>query len=352
MTNPTNLPMPTLQNLLSKEGASFSLPRDSAHSTRGGGSSDSDSDSTGFGGQAIGGIRTRDRIAKGAMPALTLSNDREGEEGDERTVSKGMIGSYDVVGAGIRSPTREDVDMALKSATGGSRPIKVIVVADVVCPWCYVALRSIQQAIQDLTLSCLSSPPSSSNAAPLSPPRFDIEFRPFFINDNFGSDEIAIDRKAFLEAKFGHKLEEHDRIVRERGEKLGIDFKFGGMLRQTTRAHRLLTLAYRTGGSPLQLALLEHLFYATHVEEKDIGNVELLAYYADKVGLLSKPTAERWLRTKDLEEDVRRLVKISVQGCGIAGVPFVVVNGKWAIGGGEESRVYQRVFERVWRGGM
>jgi predicted DsbA family dithiol-disulfide isomerase len=143
--------------------------------------------------------------------------------------------------------------------------------------------------------------------------------------------------------------------------------KLGGMIRQTTRAHRLLTLAYRTGGSALQLALLEHLFNATHVEEKDIGNVELLAYYADKarnftyttylsrsptiqVGLLPKATAERWLRTHDLETDVRRLVKISVQGCGIAGVPFVVINGKWAIGGGEDRSVYYKIFEKVWRG--
>lgn len=85
-----------------------------------------------------------------------------------------------------------------------------------ICPWCYVALRSIQLAIQDLTFSCLDTPSSP-------PPRFDIEFRPFFINDNFGSDEIAIDRRAFLEAKFGDKLEEHDKIVKERGKQLGID---------------------------------------------------------------------------------------------------------------------------------
>jgi predicted DsbA family dithiol-disulfide isomerase len=69
------------------------------------------------------------------------------------------------------------------------------------------------------------------------------------------------------------------------------------------------------------------------------------------VGLLPTPTAARWLRTKDLEEDVRRLVKISVQGCGITGVPFVVVNGKWAIGGGEEWKVYRKVLEGVWKGG-
>jgi len=63
------------------------------------------------------------------------------------------------------------------------------------------------------------------------------------------------------------------------------------MLRQTTRAHRLLTLAYRIGGSALQLALLEHLFHGLFVEEKDIGSVDLLAYYADKVRLFSSTSS-------------------------------------------------------------
>lgn len=343
----TNLPIPALQNLLAKEKAAFTLPKelrqqpppvDLSIQLPIVSSSDSESDSIGS---------NRKRVAKGAMPALSSSSNSNSEDDEQQTrpsidrrLSPASVKSTDLTS----KSTRTDILQALQNSN--QRAIKVIVVADVVCPWCYVALRSIKLAIQDLTLSCLGS---NQN---LIPPKFDIEFRPFFINDNFGSDEIAIDRRAFLEAKFGHKLEEHDRIVRERGKALGIDFKLGGMLRQTTRAHRLLALAYRTGGSALQLALLEHLFHATHVEEKDIGNVELLAYYADKVGLLPKATAERWLRTRDLETDVRRLVKISVQGCGIAGVPFVVINGKWAIGGGEERSVYYKVFEKVWRGSM
>jgi hypothetical protein len=90
--------------------------------------------------------------------------------------------------------------------------------------------------------------------------------------------------------------------------------KFGGMIRQTTRAHRLLALAYRTGGSALQLALLEHLFHARHVEEKDIGNVDLLAFYADKVGgliflssmkrILSINYSHRWASSQHPQQPV------------------------------------------------
>jgi len=329
--------MPVPQLPQSKDGASFSLVRENNSY---GGSSGSESD-----GQGVESHRTRKKLTKGStIPSNGISSSNSEDERPSDINDLHLL--KQPVDQNNLKISKPDIGLALHSQNPNPRPIKVIVVADVICPWCYIALRSIQLAIQDLTFSYLES-----NQL-LPPPRFDIEFRPFFINDNFGSDEIAIDRRAFLEAKFGTKLEEHDRIVNERGKALGIDFKLGGMLRQTTRAHRLLTLAYRTGGSALQLALLEHLFNASHVEEKDIGNVELLAYYADKVGLLPKATADRWLRTHDLETDVRRLVKISYQGCGINGVPFVVINGKWAIGGGEDRAMYFQVFEKVWRGSI
>ena len=113
-------------------------------------------------------------------------------------------------------------------------------------------------------------------------------------------------------------------------------------MRQTTRAHRLLTLAYTRGGSTLQQSLLAHLFRAYFEEEKDIGSPAILAYYADLVGLMKREEAEEWIKGTEGEEEVKRLVAVS-QGCGIRGVPFVVVDGRWAINGCQAEGEYYKV---------
>ncbi|KZT33974.1 thioredoxin-like protein [Sistotremastrum suecicum HHB10207 ss-3] len=222
------------------------------------------------------------------------------------------------------------------------RTISVVVVADMICPWCYIGLKEIEKAIQDLSVNLL----------PNTPPKFEIEYRPYPLNTQFGSDDIAVEKRAHYEKRFGadrqHDIEE---MMKKRGREAGIEFKFGGMMRQTFRAHRLLWLSYRRGGQALQSALLHALYRAYFEEEKDIGDVSLLAFYADQVGLMKRQEAEKWLRSGEGEEEVRRLVAVA-QRCGITGTPFTVVDGKWAISGGQESGVYYKIFERLAKGEM
>ena len=118
-------------------------------------------------------------------------------------------------------------------------------------------------------------------------------------------------------------------------------------MRQTTRVHRLLYLAYKRGGMPLQQSLLSLLFRDFFEQPDpftvDPTSVPQLASYAVEIGLIpDRAAAEAWLRSRAGEEDVRRLAKISAD-CGISGVPFTVVEGKWAIGGGMERGIYYKV---------
>jgi len=220
--------------------------------------------------------------------------------------------------------------------------ISVVVVADMVCPWCYIGLKEIEKAIQDLSLNLLPNPP----------PKFEIEYRPYPLNTHFGSDDIAVERQSHYSKRFGpERQREVEDMMRKRGKEAGIEFKFGGLMRQTFRPHRLLWLAYRRGGQSLQLALLHALYRAYFEEEKDIGDVSLLAFYADQVGLMNREEAIKWLRSGEGEEEVKRLISIA-QRCGITGVPFTVIDGKWAISGGQESGVYYKVFEKLAKGEM
>lgn len=118
-------------------------------------------------------------------------------------------------------------------------------------------------------------------------------------------------------------------------------------MRQTIRVHRLLYLAYMRGGMALQQSLLTLLFRDFFEQPDpfaiDVTSVSQLATYAVETGLIpDRQAAERWLLSRAGEEDVRRLAKIS-SDCGISGVPFTVVEGKWAIGGGMERGIYYKV---------
>jgi predicted DsbA family dithiol-disulfide isomerase len=117
-------------------------------------------------------------------------------------------------------------------------------------------------------------------------------------------------------------------------------------MRQTIRVHRLLYLAYKRGGMALQQRLLALLFQDFFEQPDpftiDVTSVPQLAAYAVEIGLIpDRAAAEAWLNSRAGEEDVRRLAKIS-NDCGISGVPFTVVEGKWAIGGGMERGIYYK----------
>lgn len=61
---------------------------------------------------------------------------------------------------------------------------------------------------------------------------------------------------------------------------------WGGMIRQTTLAHRLLLKAHRSGGQDMQLRALLLIFKGYFEEEKDIGDVDVLADLSVEAGVV------------------------------------------------------------------
>jgi predicted DsbA family dithiol-disulfide isomerase len=88
--------------------------------------------------------------------------------------------------------------------------------------------------------------------------------------------------------------------------------------------------------------MLEELYQSYWVRGLDIGSIPLLASIASRVGLMPYETAVLWLESGAGETEVKRLAAIS-NDCGIAGCPFTVIEGKWAIVGGEYKEVLGQV---------
>jgi predicted DsbA family dithiol-disulfide isomerase len=200
--------------------------------------------------------------------------------------------------------------------------VVVDVVSDVVCPWCYIGKRRLEAAIAQLR-----------EADPDLP--FEVRWHPFQLNPDLPAE--GVDRKAYLEAKFGGP--ERAKQVYERvttaGRTVGIDFDFDAIKRQpnTLLAHRLVAWAQsrREGDAD---ALVEGLFRANFLEGRYVGSVDELVAIAVAAGY--DPTDAREFLGSDALHDVVAASEQRAREMGIGGVPFFIFDGKTAVSGAQE----------------
>lgn len=134
------------------------------------------------------------------------------------------------------------------------------------------------------------------------------------------------------------------------------------MIGHTTCAHRLCFKAAQIGGQELQLKTITAIFYAHMVHAKDISDISVLAEVAESIGLMTKDEVcffplfhdtskggtyhllqvVAFLQTDELETEVNKIAD-AARAKGITGVPVTVIDGKWAVSGGQSSDVFVQV---------
>lgn len=135
--------------------------------------------------------------------------------------------------------------------------------------------------------------------------------------------------------------------MQERGKPWGINFAYDGPIRNTFLSHRLVEKAYAEGGEERQRALLEYIFRGYFEEKKDIGDHAYLAKAAVACDVF--PTledAEDFLDSDELKGEVCSSVR-KTQALGITGVPFTVINGKYAVSGAQEPEAFLDIFKKI-----
>ena len=192
-------------------------------------------------------------------------------------------------------------------------PILVDVVSDVVCPWCYVGAKHLEQALANLSGETVL-----------------IRWRPYQLDPTIPAD--GLDRKAYMQKKFGDgpQLKEAHQRLEALGANAGIEFDFEAIQKSpnTLDAHRLIRWAFEAGG---QDVVVKTLFSAYFERGIDIGDKSILADIAGACGM-----ARAAIRSKlDTQDDVDAVkTEISeAQKLGISGVPFFIMNGKVGVSG-------------------
>ena len=205
--------------------------------------------------------------------------------------------------------------------------MKLAIVIDVVCPWCFVGKREIEKAMA-IRPGVISS----------------IEWRPFQLAPDTPAE--GVDRKLYYQRKFGDtaQLAEMRRHLKNRGEALGIDFDFESdcLIANTLDAHRLIRWAGPAGCQDIVVeALMEQYFEKAAF----LGDKTLLCDIAESAGMERESVAELLATDRDAA-----LVRQDIQQAnhmGVSGVPFFIFDGKAAISGAQSSEIFVQIFDRL-----
>jgi predicted DsbA family dithiol-disulfide isomerase len=179
------------------------------------------------------------------------------------------------------------------------------------------------------------------------PVQVEIEYRPYKLHPSL-KDGQFLPRQEWLESRFGkEKVEQMEKMTVARGRQLGLDINYlGGLITQTTLAHRLVLKAWQLGGQKSQQALLRALFKSYFEQLQNIGDTEVLANAAASTGLMSKAEAVTFLESDECLDEVETMMT-EARKKGVNGVPFVVIEGKWAVSGGQTAEVYAQIFRKL-----
>jgi len=229
--------------------------------------------------------------------------------------------------------TRGAADPSSKQGQTSTTQIDIEITSDNICPFCYLGYKKVLKAIDDARAQDL-------------PVSFSITFKPFILDPTLPVDH-AVQKEERYASKFGDRAPAIISAMVERGRPWGIDFNYSGPLRNTFLSHRLVEKAHRAGGEKTQRALIEGIFAGYFEQAKDIGDEAYLAEQGIAAGVFAdKEEAVAFLRSDELKLEVCSQVR-RAQALGITGVPFVVINGKYAVSGAQEPEAFLDIFKTI-----
>ena len=213
-----------------------------------------------------------------------------------------------------------------------SEPLRVDVVFDFVCPWCYIGKRRLEAALEVWKAEHPGDP------EPV------VRWLPFQLNPDIPAGGIS--RRDYIERKHGTagpnpEKQEH---VAALGKRLGLVFELDRITVQpnTLDAHRLSGCAQSQGW---QNEMVEALFRAFFMQGISLNDHEALAGLAATVGF-------DWAQVEDYlasDTDVQAVERLELEArkAGIDIVPFFVFNGKVTVSGAHEVKVLLEAMDQA-----
>lgn len=193
--------------------------------------------------------------------------------------------------------------------------VTIAIRSDVVCPWCWIGKRRLEQALASL--------PDLSVT---------ITWHPFQLNPDMPRDGLP--RVEYRIRKFGSAAyaQALDARVSAAASAVGLTFDLAAQQRapNTLLAHRLIWFAGQRG---VQDRVVEALFSAYFTAGMDIGDPLVLSRAAVNTGL-DRAEVERFLASRDGEEAVLASSR-AARSEAVDGVPHFTIGNRERISGAQ-----------------
>lgn len=211
--------------------------------------------------------------------------------------------------------------------------MRIDIWSDVVCPWCFVGKRRLEAALAEFEHA----------------DRVEVVYRSFQLDPSAPQHGHELTTPV-LARKYGRSEEEMRQMQQQLTELAaveGLSFRLLETVHtRTIDAHRLLHLALAEGGPALQATLKESLLSAYFEDAQDVGAHEVLRREALSVGL-DPERVDEVLESDEYADAVAEDIDVAMDR-GVSGVPFFVVDRRYAVAGAQPTEVFARLLERAW----
>lgn len=206
------------------------------------------------------------------------------------------------------------------------------VFADPICPWCFIGKRNLEKALESY-----EGPQVQAN----------VQWRTFMLNP--GMPPEGMDRRAYLEAKFGGS-DNADAVygrIRQAGLAAGLTLEFDKIDRtpSTRPAHRAMRHIQMTEGLSRAETFMEALFQAYFTDGRDIGQVEVLLDIATSVRI--NPDTLWAMFESDAYIEEINAEDVQAREMGMGGVPGFIVNRKYFLSGAQPAPAFHKLFDLI-----
>jgi len=207
------------------------------------------------------------------------------------------------------------------------KPLKIDIVSDVVCPWCYIGKKRIEDA-----LALASDVP------------VEVNWRPYFLNPWVPREGIS--RDEYLTKKFG-SVDAYKTIagrVAEAAAEEGLEYNTDRVRRQpnTIDCHRLIHWADADGKAAAMKQRLMELYFR---DGDDLTDTNVLVQAAADIGMNAESVRKRLGTDEDIAVISAQAQEASEKG--ISGVPTFVFAQKYAVSGAQPADQLARAIRQV-----
>lgn len=210
------------------------------------------------------------------------------------------------------------------------KAMKVDIWSDIRCPFCYIGKRRFEKALAQF--------PQRD--------KVNVEWHSFELDRGMKTGK-GINIYDYLATRKGISRETSERMheqVTDMARSVGLEYNFDlAVVANSFDAHRLIQMAKQYGlGNEAE----ERLFKAYFTEGKDISDHLSLIILGDEIGLNSKEV--KAMLDSDAYADEVRYDQKQARESGINGVPFFIMNDKYAVSGAQQTDVFLHALQKGW----